>query len=217
MRLTQRINAALLVIGIIPLVLLTTYALSWFHDSVREHSRQAFESLATQVTKEVSRSLQDGSNALDFHIAYYLGALAKEDPAGFFHITSKDTGFDPLIKHLKARKIFSSRSESIEEMPCFAQLESKPTPPTEAQATATKAPLQQASGSVDELIRVAVDDLIRRKALKARTAKTLLNTIHAKCGKQRPLTEIEAVYQGLLKRGYVRVEGAKVTYALPGA
>lgn len=158
-----------------------------------------------------------GSNALDFHIAYYLGALAKEDPAGFFHIISKDTGFDPLIKHLRARKIFSSRSESIEEMPCFAQLESKPTPPTEAQARATKAPLQQPNGSVDELIRVAVDDLIRRKASKPRTAKTLLNTIHAKCGKQRPLTEIEAVYQGLLKRGYVRVEGAKVTYALPGA
>jgi len=66
MRLTQRINAALVVIGIIPLVLLTTYALSWFHDSVRQSSRQALQSLATQVSKEVDRSLRGGSSALDF-------------------------------------------------------------------------------------------------------------------------------------------------------
>ncbi|MOA02814.1 hypothetical protein D3C78_1222850 [compost metagenome] len=156
-----------------------------------------------------------GSNALDFHIAYYLGALAKEDPSGFFHIISRDTGFDPLIRHLMARKIFSSRSESIEEMPCFAQIESKPKLPVEAAAEKPQ-PLK-ANTVVDELIRVAVDDLIGRKASKPRTAKTLLNTIHAKCGKERPLKEIEAVYQGLLKRGYVRVDGAKISYALPSA
>lgn len=158
-----------------------------------------------------------GSNALDFYIAYYLGALVKEDPAGCFHIISKDTGFDPLIKHLKARKILSSRSESIEGMPCFAQVESKPKLPIEAGLMTTKPQPPQASGTVDELIRVAIDDLIRRKASKPRTTKTLLNTIHAKCGKERPLTEIEAIYQGLLKRGYVKVNGAKVSYALPGA
>jgi hypothetical protein len=60
-----------------------------------------------------------GSNALDFHIAYYLGVLVAADPAGFFHIISKDTGFDPLIRHLRGRKIVVVRSASIEEMPCF--------------------------------------------------------------------------------------------------
>lgn len=54
-----------------------------------------------------------GVNALDFHIAYYLGALATIDPSGFFHIISKDTGFDSLIKHLKAKKVFSTRSVSV--------------------------------------------------------------------------------------------------------
>ena len=37
--------------------------------------------------------------------------------SGFFHV--KDTGFDPLIKHMKANKIFAVRSISIEEMPCL--------------------------------------------------------------------------------------------------
>jgi hypothetical protein len=60
-----------------------------------------------------------GPNAPDFHIAYYLGQLAAGDPAGFYHIISKDTGFDPLVQHLKTRKIFAARSESIEAMPCF--------------------------------------------------------------------------------------------------
>src|SRR5690606_7639197 len=60
-----------------------------------------------------------GANALDFHVAFHLGRLAAEDPSGFFHIISKDTGFDPLIQHLKARKVFSARSPSIEEIPCF--------------------------------------------------------------------------------------------------
>ncbi|NJM12255.1 MAG: hypothetical protein HC889_10560 [Synechococcaceae cyanobacterium SM1_2_3] len=48
-----------------------------------------------------------GRNALDFHIAYYLGALASAEPSGFFHIISGDTGFDPLIQHLKKKENFS--------------------------------------------------------------------------------------------------------------
>lgn len=46
-----------------------------------------------------------GRNALDFHIAFYIGELAARDPEAWFHIISKDTGFDPLIKHLKTRNI----------------------------------------------------------------------------------------------------------------
>ena len=47
----------------------------------------------------------NGQNALDFHIAFYIGQLSLQDPAGLFHIISKDKGFDPLIKHLRTKKI----------------------------------------------------------------------------------------------------------------
>src|SRR4030095_10461863 len=43
----------------------------------------------------------NGRNALDFHIAFYLGELAAKDPNGLFRVVSKDTGFDPLLAHLK--------------------------------------------------------------------------------------------------------------------
>src|ERR1035441_2994794 len=50
-----------------------------------------------------------GHNALDFHIAYYLGRLAVEHPEARFRIISKDSGFDPLVSHMKARKVHCER------------------------------------------------------------------------------------------------------------
>lgn len=157
-----------------------------------------------------------GRNALDFHIAYYLGVLVSKEPLGFFHIISKDTGFDPLIQHLKSKKIFAARSVSIEEMPCFVT-------PLLVQQPKIAALQQQKSDTVpskptkEEFISMAVDDLIRRKASKPRTVKTLRSTIHARCGKGIPSSDIDAIYEALIKQGYVRVEGTKITYKLPTA
>jgi hypothetical protein len=58
-----------------------------------------------------------GPNALDFHIAFYLGELIAKAPEAYFHIVSKDVGFDPLVKHLKARKLFATRVNEIGEIP----------------------------------------------------------------------------------------------------
>ena len=58
-----------------------------------------------------------GPNALDFHIAFYIGQISATDPEAFFHIISKDKGFDPLIEHLREQKVFSVRSETIGEIP----------------------------------------------------------------------------------------------------
>src|SRR5690606_2175966 len=52
-------------------------------------------------------------------IAFYIGQLAQKDPRGFFHIISRDTGFDPLVTHLKSKKILACRSAGIAEMPLF--------------------------------------------------------------------------------------------------
>ncbi len=150
-----------------------------------------------------------GKDALDFHIAYYLGSLAAADPTGFFHIISKDTGFDPLLQHLKARGVSAARSVSIEAMPCFSQVAAG-TMDSSGESPAGRV-------SVDDMIKIAVDDLIKRKTARPRTPKTLRSTIHARCGKETPDADIDAVYEALVKRGYVKVDGAKVAYALPVA
>ena len=54
-----------------------------------------------------------GHNALDFHIAYYLGRLAVEHPEARFQIVSKDAGFDPLVAHLRARELLCERQPSL--------------------------------------------------------------------------------------------------------
>lgn len=57
-----------------------------------------------------------GSNALDFHIAYYLGKLCEQQPKAQYVILSKDKGFDPLIRHLSKNGFSCSRINSLIEL-----------------------------------------------------------------------------------------------------
>ena len=53
-----------------------------------------------------------GKNALDFHIAFYLGEHLAKNGRVKGIVLSKDKGFDPLVKHLRARG-FDVRRASI--------------------------------------------------------------------------------------------------------
>lgn len=139
-----------------------------------------------------------GNNALDFHIAYYLGALAFQDSTGFFHVISKDTGFDPLLKHLKGQGVWAQRSTCIAEIPYFQ-----------------KKPQVSGEETLECLVERAVTDLVRRKNSRPRTQKTLLATLNALFKKELPEQRLEALFDLLCARGIVKLEGTKVSYALP--
>lgn len=135
----------------------------------------------------------NGANALDFHIAFYIGQLAAQTPDAYFHIVSKDTGFDPLIQHLKARKIYACRSKDVSDIPLV-------------KATTAKAP--------EDRIAVIVSDLQRRGASRPRTAKTLAGTINAIFQKQLPEQEVASLLTELQKCGAIAINGTKVSYSL---
>lgn len=135
----------------------------------------------------------NGSNALDFHIAFYIGELASRHPNAFFHIVSKDTGFDPLIQHLKTRKILAGRSKSVVDIPIVKAASSK---------------------SPSERIEIIVADLKRRGSAKPRTVKTLSSTIQAIFQKQLSDEEVTGLVNGLNKKGIVKISGTKVAYSL---
>jgi len=135
-----------------------------------------------------------GKNALDFHIAYYIGRLAAETPDAYFHVISKDTGFDPLIKHLKAQKISCQRSKSIADIPL------------------TKIPK---SDSISEKVDAVIDNLAKRKTAKPRTLKTLRSTITALFANQLADEEIDGLIEQLTERRAIRVAEGKVHYELP--
>lgn len=136
----------------------------------------------------------NGSNALDFHIAYYIGVLASREPDAYFHIVSKDTGFDPLIAHLKTKKIFACRSKDVTDIPIVKASNSK---------------------SPSEKVAVIVADLKRRGASKPRAIKTLTSTINSMFQKQLPEQELQSLLNELKEQGLITVAGTKVSYALP--
>lgn len=136
----------------------------------------------------------NGSNALDFHIAFYIGQLASSDPTAYFHIISKDTGFDPLIQHLKSKKLFAARSRDVSEIPLV-------------KVANTKSPTEK--------IAVIVANLQQRGASKPRTVKTLLSTVSSIFQKQLSEHELAELLNDLQAKSYVTVNDTKVSYSLP--
>ena len=57
------------------------------------------------ASAEYVRIARTGKNAVDMHIAYYVGRLLEKEPGAMIHIVSKDTDFDPLIEYLRAIKL----------------------------------------------------------------------------------------------------------------
>jgi hypothetical protein len=136
-----------------------------------------------------------GPNALDFHIAYYIGKLAVSDPGAFFHIISKDGGFDPLIQHLKAQKILSARWAAVEDIPVV-------------KSSLLKSPEDRAA--------LFLARLLQPKATKPRTERTLRSAIASHFQKQLSEEEISEVIGAMQTPGHVSLSDGKVIYAQSG-
>jgi hypothetical protein len=66
-----------------------------------------------------------GKNALDFVLACEVGMQAVKDPKGYYHIISKDTGFDSLIKHLLSTGILAARHADLASVPALMTTEER--------------------------------------------------------------------------------------------
>ena len=133
-----------------------------------------------------------GPNALDFHIAFYIGQIGATDPDAFFHIISKDKGFDPLIEHLRERKVFSVRSETIGEIPII-------------RASTAKTPKERMGLVLDRL---------KSGNSRPRTLSALKSAIDAILYKQIEEPDIQAVIEQMVKAGFVTVKDEKVSFKL---
>jgi hypothetical protein len=58
----------------------------------------------------------NGSNALDFFIACQLGRVLEKSPQLHCLVLSKDTGFDPLLRHLNKNGLKCKRLNSLLEL-----------------------------------------------------------------------------------------------------
>ena len=161
----------------------------------------------TKVSFEIAEGMQrlgsraqyikmagSGSNALDFHIAFYIGYLAANDPTAFFHIISKDTGFDPLVQHLKSNKVFIVRSNAIENITLVKMSNSKTLP---------------------ERVVVLVADLKKRGTARPKSVKTLTSTVASVFQKRLKEKELAGLIAELQRRGFISIHDEKVSFALP--
>jgi len=145
----------------------------------------------------------NGPNALDFHIAYYIGRIAAKEPGVCFHIISRDTGFDPLIQHLKNQRIPIFRSLDVTQIPVL-------------KAPASSSAASESDGGVDDRLTRVIGDLKKRGKSRPKTLKTLSSTVNSVFQKKLSEHELSSLLRELENRGIVRRDGERVSYTFPG-
>jgi len=202
----------------------------------------------SRLPLELSRALQpfgqdvefiqisgSGPNAVDFHIAFYIGKLSGSDADASYTIVSKDTGFDPLIRHLKVSGIACRRVATIGSATkaVAAKLVSDPKPVVAAKTAAVPKPkpaksvvvtfLPEVNGPIAQPESAAapnarVTEVIQRlkglKAARPAKLKTLQSSVRSWFKPPLSAKELAAVIQDLTEARKIKVEGAKVTYSL---
>jgi hypothetical protein len=152
---------------------------------------------------QLIRLTTSGKNALDFALAYYVGREVSANPAAFIHIVSKDTGFDPLIEHLRSRHIHAYRHDSFETLTFSG------TP-----KAATVAPKAKTEGQEDSLTRV-LERLRKHVTNRPKKKTTLLSHLKANLGKDATEADAAKLLDMLCQPGHVRIgDKDAVTYHL---
>jgi len=168
------------------------------------------------VSVQLVRLTSAGKNALDFTLAYYVGRAVTADPTGHFYIISKDTGYDPLIAHLRSRHISACRHDGFEALPFVGPAgPAAPAPP----ATARKAKLQPKSKSVADSLNEwetrVLDHFRKPSATRPRTQKTLVRFLVAYLGHRITEAEALSLIETLGQAGHLVIgDKGKVTYHL---
>jgi hypothetical protein len=183
-----------------------------------------------RISFELSRSVQQlgenaeyvtiarsGPNAIDMHIAYYIGTLLEKEPNAGIHIISGDTDFDPLIEFLRAKRFSVRRTKSIGDVVKHttpARTDKAPRAATKTRAKAAAVP--PTPQPAPDMLALFIKQL-RSMTGKPATRKKLAQTV-ANCLRQRGRTpsdaEIEQVIDDLISRGLVSQSGTKVSYNL---
>jgi hypothetical protein len=167
----------------------------------------------------------NGKDALDFHIAFYIGKLAAEQPGARFVIVSKDTGFDPLVKHLdklgiQCRRVATIPGASV-KLPA-----AKPAPVAKAAKVVAKAPAKQVAKqpAKQPAKKTAArkpappprfQEVVERLKKMKHAAPRTLKTMHSSLASFNPPfdeAQIDTMLQALQAAGVLTIEGRKLVY-----
>ncbi|TLZ45950.1 MAG: hypothetical protein E6K21_17605 [Gammaproteobacteria bacterium] len=138
-----------------------------------------------------------GKNALDFHIAFYLGEYLARSPQSPCVILSRDKGFDPLIKHL----VKNSLAEALGSR----------APPA---AAAPRGQRRPATRSDNAALLAEARHLIEgtQKIRRPRKRKGLVAVLHSHFSKKVPERELQGLVDELIARGELSESNGAITY-----
>jgi hypothetical protein len=147
-----------------------------------------------------------GRNALDFTLAYYIGRAVSSDPTGFFYIIAKDTGYDPLVEHLKKNHIHASRHDDFAGLPFLAAVQRSVVAKPKAGPKA-KAP----HAVLDELFVRVVEHLRKNSSNRPRTKTRLVSNLLARFPKEISELDIGGIIDRLCKVGHISIDAKGAT------
>jgi hypothetical protein len=141
---------------------------------------------------EYIRVSKQGADALDMHIAFYLGRLSLNAADVFFHVIAKDRDYDPLIAHLRALQIWAAKWPDLSAIPILKLA---------------------AAMTLKDKMSAASNWLQVRKGNRPKSLKTLQSSLKKSAFSDRlDDNEIDQVIEGLKKQKILQVDGKKLQY-----
>jgi hypothetical protein len=141
-----------------------------------------------------------GKNALDFHIAFYLGEYLARDRDTQCVILSKDTGFDPLIGHLKKRGFNVRRTATLGG--AFPSSRDSPARKASTPAGATEDAWYRASTWLAGL----------QRNRRPRKRRGLVASLYSHLSKKVPEAQIEQFVDRMIAEGTISESSGVLSY-----
>ena len=155
---------------------------------------------------QLIRLTASDKNAVDFALTYYLGRAVLADPTAYFHIISKDSGYDPLIEHLASRHVRVRRHNDFTTLTFAAPPKAAPAVPKPAKPkSAAAAPKTAAAGPPDPM-NLVLDRLRKHTTNRPKKKKTLLSHLKANLGKDANDADAIQLLEKLIKAGRIALD-----------
>lgn len=147
-----------------------------------------------------------GKNALDFALSFHLGRAVAGLPAtDWFHIVSRDKGFDPLIAHLRQGGIQVVRHDSFSLVAVFGVARPVPAPSVRPSVPPPAGGPASPAAPADRVSAVA-SRLRRSAANRPKRKSTLLSLVTAQFRGQLREGEAAEIVETLVRRGIISID-----------
>jgi len=196
------------------------YKVKIFFGAKQQESRVPFKLLdavmALGGNAEAIKITRSGSNAVDMHIAWYIGGLLEREPGARIHIISGDSDFDPLIEFLSARSVDCRRTKTLAELvvkkPARAAAPA-PVPKTPARAKSTAIPHKSPASDKLSAVLKHLRSMKDKPTTRTKLAKWI-DTHFRQHGGAQNAKMVDRTIDDLIHLKFVTQDGTKVIYHL---